>query len=98
MKLHRESGDILFPTPWNHIEAGILFGLKLPLLVFREDGIRGGIFDDGVKDAFVHLRPKPRMTKVAREALRSVFIKWQSEVCVLFARTHMIRVQLSLRR
>src|SRR5215472_948608 len=23
-----------FPTPWNHLEAGILFGLKLPILIF----------------------------------------------------------------
>src|SRR5438874_9061480 len=32
-------------TPWNHLESGILFGLHLPTLVFREDGITGGIFD-----------------------------------------------------
>src|SRR5664280_3120400 len=34
-----------FPTPWNQLEAGILFGLQLPLLIFREPGITGGVFD-----------------------------------------------------
>lgn len=33
---------VLFPTSWNHLEAGILFGLKLPLLVFKDEGIEGG--------------------------------------------------------
>src|ERR1043166_307132 len=26
-----------FPTPWNHIESGILFTLDLPLIVFCEE-------------------------------------------------------------
>src|SRR5437588_11123037 len=30
---------VSFPTPWNQLEAGILFSLGLPLLVFRETGI-----------------------------------------------------------
>ncbi|MCI9870533.1 hypothetical protein [Arthrobacter humicola] len=34
--------DRRFPTPWNNLEAGILFGLRLSLLIFREDGIDGG--------------------------------------------------------
>lgn len=34
---------MIFPTPWNHLEAGVLFGLRLPLLVFREEGIEGGV-------------------------------------------------------
>jgi hypothetical protein len=34
------SATIPFPTPWNHLESGILFGLHLPTLVFREDGHR----------------------------------------------------------
>lgn len=34
--------SLSFPTPWNKLEAGILFGLKLPLLIFREPHIKGG--------------------------------------------------------
>jgi hypothetical protein len=30
---YRES-NTSFPTPWNQLEAGILFGLRLPLLIF----------------------------------------------------------------
>ena len=33
---------VSFPTPWNQLEAGILFGLRLPLLIFREASISGG--------------------------------------------------------
>jgi hypothetical protein len=55
----RVSTPTRFPTPWNHLESGILFGLRLPILVFREDGITGGVFDNGVSDVFVHPIPSP---------------------------------------
>src|SRR5690348_13856984 len=36
-KLEKQSTSLQpFPTPWNHLEAGIIFGLGLPLLIFRE--------------------------------------------------------------
>jgi hypothetical protein len=66
-----------FPSMWNHVEAGILFGLGLPLLVFREEKIEGGIFDPGVTDVFVHLMPNPTSNL---EQLRDVFLKWQARV------------------
>lgn len=47
------------PTPWNQLEAGILYGLGLPLLVFRETGVSGGIFDLGTGDVFIHEMPTP---------------------------------------
>src|SRR5437667_6805088 len=46
-----------FPTAWNNLEAGILFGLGLPILIFKEDGISGGVFDNGVTDVFIHKMP-----------------------------------------
>jgi hypothetical protein len=39
--------NVCYPTPWNQLEAGILFALGLPQLVFKEPGITGGIFDHG---------------------------------------------------
>jgi hypothetical protein len=33
--------NIRLATPWNNLEAGILFGLGLPLLIFRDDGLGG---------------------------------------------------------
>jgi len=74
------SKPVSFPTSWNHLEAGILFGLRLPLLVFKEDSIEGGVFDNGVTDAFVHSMPKAKMPRTDREALTAVFLKWQTKV------------------
>jgi hypothetical protein len=68
-----------FPTPWNHLEAGILFSLRLPVLVFRESGITGGIFDEGVTDVFVH--KMPTTADFARgSAFKEVLMKWQARV------------------
>ena len=71
---------MLIPTPWNHLEAGILFGLKLPLLIFKEEGIEGGVFDNGITDVFVHnmLPAKPNKSKY--NELKQVFLKWHGEV------------------
>jgi hypothetical protein len=69
-----------FPTPWNHLEAGILFGLQLPLLIFREEGIRGGVFDDGVSDVFVHSMPGGDLKEAKLEAFREVLLKWSARV------------------
>ena len=68
------------PTPWNHLEAGILYSLGLPLLVFKEDGISGGVFDPGVTDVFVHKMPKSNISRQNRESLSEVFLKWQAKV------------------
>jgi len=80
----RERGNVLFPSPWNQLEAGLLFSLGLPLLIFREIGITGGIFDPGVTDVFVH--PMPPAVPSSREwrELREVFLKWQSDVRMLY--------------
>ena len=69
-----------FPSSWNHLEAGILYSLGLPLLVFKEDGISGGVFDLGVTDVFVHKMPRPNISKQNRESLSEVFLKWQAKV------------------
>lgn len=68
------------PTPWNNLEAGILFALQLPLLIFKEQGINGGVFDPGVTDVFVHNLPKADMEKDEEESFRAVFLKWQAKV------------------
>ena len=73
-------GPVPFPTPWNQLEAGILFGMRLPLLVFRQPGIGGGIFDTGVTDAFIHPMPGPGMSRANRTGLVEVFRKWQARV------------------
>lgn len=79
----REQSAVLglrIPTAWNHLEAGILFSLGLPLLVFREEGIGDGIFDNGVTDVFVHKMPVTGVSKVERKAVSAVFLKWHAAV------------------
>ena len=76
----KQDAPVSIPTPWNHLEAGILFGLRLPILIFRERGIEGGVFDPGVSDVFIHEMPTPTDTKERKEALSDVFLKWQAEV------------------
>jgi len=76
----RVSTPLTFPSPWNHLESGILFGLRLPILVFREEDITGGIFDNGVSDVFVHPIPSPDITGTAKAALKQVFQRWAGKV------------------
>ncbi len=71
---------VAFPTAWNNLESGILFALGLPLLVFRSDGIEGGIFDNGVSDVFVQQMPVGILRGKQRKAFREVMQKFASEV------------------
>lgn len=71
---------VSFASPWNHIEAGILFALKLPLMVFRESGVTGGVFDLGATDLFVHSMLKAQTQRRDRTVLRAVLRKWASHV------------------
>jgi hypothetical protein len=77
-----------FPSPWNHLEAGILFGLQLPLLIFREDPVRGGVFDDGVTDVFIHSMPPGNLGGDNLEAFREILLKWSSKVRDHYYRIH----------
>jgi hypothetical protein len=71
---------VMFPTPWNHLEAGVMFGLGIPLLVFRETDVTGGVFDNGVTDAFIHRMPTNAMNEDDRAGIAQVFLKWQARV------------------
>jgi len=71
---------VAFPTPWNQLEAGILFALDVPLLVFRDHNVSGGIFDNGVTDLFIHSIPKAELTKENQKAFREVIRRWSTKV------------------
>jgi hypothetical protein len=73
------------PTPWNHLEAGILFGLKLPIIVFKEDGIEGGVFDYGISDAFVHTLPVGTPDEEKISEIKNVLLKWYGAVSTKYA-------------
>lgn len=46
--------DRQLPTPWNQIEAGMAFMLDLPIMIMKEDGVEGGVFDTGPSDRAIH--------------------------------------------
>lgn len=71
----RDHEEKLFATGWNDLEAGVLFGLHLPLLVFHERGVAGGIFDNGVSDHKPHPMPYEES-----DELHDLFSGWQAQV------------------
>jgi hypothetical protein len=75
------ANQVLFPTPWNHLEAGILFSLGKPLMVFREAEITGGIFDHGVTDVFVNEMP---ISVSQKPYLREAMLKWRDRVGAVY--------------
>ena len=62
------------------LEAAVLYALRMPLLLFKEEHITGGIFDKGVTDLFIHEMPLAKLTKSKRVALREVIRKFSAEV------------------
>ena len=42
----RIRGLFYLPAAWNHLEAGIGFALKVPILIICEGGVEGGVFDN----------------------------------------------------
>lgn len=71
---------VLFPTPWNQLEAGILFSSNLPMIIFREPGVSGGVFDIGTSEVFIHQMPTSSTSARARDDLDSVFQNWVARV------------------
>ena len=72
--------DVSFPRPWNQLEAGILFSAGLPMMIFREPNIRGGVFDVGSTEVFIHQIPTRNMSRQALDDLDSVFQNWVAKV------------------
>ena len=79
-RLANKANPAVYPSAWNNLEAGILFGLRLPIMIFREEGISGGVFDVGTTEVFVHKMPTGKLTADKRDQLMSVFLNWQGEV------------------
>jgi hypothetical protein len=77
------ASDMSFPTPWNQLEAGILYSAGVPLMIFREPDVSGGVFDVGSTEVFIHQMPSAGMAKHSLDDLDSVFQNWVARV-----RTH----------
>jgi hypothetical protein len=79
-KAKAATSTVSFPTPWNHLEAGILFSNGLPMMIFREAGISGGVFDVGTSEVFIHQMPNASTAPNALDDLDSVFQNWVARV------------------
>jgi hypothetical protein len=71
-------------TPWNQLEAGVLYALGLPLLVFREAGIEGGVFDLGSTDLYLHGLSIPWNSERDDPRTREVLRRWEHRVSTRF--------------
>ena len=71
-----DANKVAFPTPWNQLEAGILFSAGLPMMIFKEPDITGGVFDIGSTEVFVHPIPTSETSEQALDDLDSVFQNW----------------------
>ena len=76
--------EVYLPSPWNHLESGILVALGLPLIVLKEQEIGGGVFDAGALDVFIHRLPSFPWDSATRDGLYGVFLKWQTAVRTLY--------------
>jgi hypothetical protein len=72
------------PTPWNHFEAGILFGMGLPLLIFKEPRVNHGIFDTSAHGLPVHEMLPKRSSEAQRREFSETFLKFQARVRAKF--------------
>ncbi|HEY1934116.1 MAG TPA: hypothetical protein VGG99_19070 [Acetobacteraceae bacterium] len=78
----------IFPSEWNNLEAGIMFGLGLPMLIFREvraEGkelyrVKGGVFDEGVTEVYLRDMPQAGASPENDSELKHVFLKWHARV------------------
>jgi hypothetical protein len=75
-----EEKKVLVPTPWTQIEGALLFSLGKPLLIIREEGLKGGVFDDGAMGNFVHTVNLFEGGKEQKRKINDIFMKWQSQV------------------
>jgi hypothetical protein len=71
---------LLFPTPWNQIEASLAFGAKLPVLVIGHPGIGGGVFDHGVTGQYVLTEDLSLKDWFLRQPFQQLLAKWKQRI------------------
>ena len=71
---------IFLPTEWNHIEAGLAYAKKLPLLVAHHSGIGRGIFDRGALNSFIFEKDFSKADWSAHEDIAGALRAWRDSV------------------
>ena len=80
------AAPISFPSPWNQLEAGVLFSLDLPIIVFKEAEISGGVFDTAVNDVSVQPMPTVPLSSDDHQAMVEAMQQWHERVKSRFER------------
>jgi uncharacterized protein DUF4231 len=75
---------ISLPSPWNQLEAGVLFSLEIPILVFKEPAISGGVFDSNINDVLVQSMPQSPLSTEGHQAMAAAIQQWQARVKIRF--------------
>lgn len=74
--------EVLLPTEWNHIEAGLAYARGLPLLVIHHLRVVRGIFDRGAVSAFLYERDLRQPDWPLAEDVQGAVSKWKQD-CLL---------------
>jgi hypothetical protein len=76
----KDEGHSYSPSPWNQLEAGILYSLGVPMLIFAEEGVTGGIFDRGVANHFIHEFSAESFNEESAEKMGMLILDWSRHV------------------
>lgn len=74
--------SLLFPTPWNQIEAVLAYKKRIPVLVISQNGIDGGIFDYGITGEFVLKTDLSSKNWYKENVFRGIFNDWYKDIKV----------------
>ena len=73
---------LLFPTPWNQIEAVLAYKKKIPVLVVAQNRINGGIFDEGITGEFVLKTDLSKSNWHKESVFCGIFNEWYKDIKV----------------
>lgn len=71
--------NLFLPTAWNQIEAAVGFMYDIPMLIIREEGVSGGVFDVGNTDRFIH-QAQLFSNWLHSDMFMQPFSRWQGEI------------------
>ena len=74
------STDVVLPTEWNHIEAGLAYAREIPLLVIHHQGISRGIFDRGAIANFIYEVDLADPAWPLRPEVQGAIANWKNDV------------------
>jgi len=77
---NESNSQLLLPTEWNHIEAGLAYARGLPLLVIHHIGVKRGIFDRGAINSFLYEVDLSNDGWPLLPQISGAFFKWKKDV------------------